>query len=161
LRQPRTTFDGAFYHLTDAPCDPKPVQVPLPTLIGGGGERRTLRIAARLADEWHVWGTAAEFNRKSDIRHRHCEDIGRDPSTIKRASGAVVLVANEQPIGHRDEGMDATDAAGTPAIILDLLGGYRDARVDEFIVRDHRETALPVGMDSLSLFSTAVMGALR
>ena len=161
LRQPRTTFGGDFYQLADAPCDPKPVQVPLPLLIGGGGERRTLRIAARFADEWHVWGTAGEFRRKSDILDRRCEDIGRDPSTIRRATGALVLVSDGKSTADRDDDVDPTSAAGSPAKILDLVGGYSDAGVDEFIVRDHRETGLREGKDSLSLFGTAVMGALR
>lgn len=91
LTQPRTTFDGAFFQLTEAPCDPKPVQTPLPLLIGGGGERRTLRIAAQFADEWHVWSTPDEFRSKSEILDRHCEDIGRDPSSILRVTGSSNL----------------------------------------------------------------------
>ena len=71
-----------------------------------------------------------------------------------------MLVSDGKPTADRDD-MDPTDAAGSPAKILDLLGGYSDAGVDEFIVRDHRETGLRRGKDSLSLFSTAVMGALR
>jgi F420-dependent oxidoreductase-like protein len=155
LRAPRTTFDGAFYQLTDAPCDPKPVQDPLPLLIGGGGERRTLRIAARFADEWHVWATPAQFRRKSDILDRHCEDLGRDPSTIRRATGALVQVSDEPAAA------DAVDVSGSPARVLDALGAYRDAGVDEFIVRDHRETALAEGKDSLALLCAAVLPALR
>jgi F420-dependent oxidoreductase-like protein len=154
LTQPRTTFDGAFYQLAEAPCDPKPVQTPLPLLIGGGGARRTLRIAAQFADEWHVWSTPDEFRRKSDILDRHCEDIGRDPSTIKRATGALVLLSDRRGPADRDE-------LGTPARILDLLGAYQAAGTDEFIVRDHKETSLAEGKDSLSMFCTEVIASLR
>jgi alkanesulfonate monooxygenase SsuD/methylene tetrahydromethanopterin reductase-like flavin-dependent oxidoreductase (luciferase family) len=149
LTQPRTTFDGAFYQLAEAPCEPKPVQTPLPLLIGGGGERRTLRIAAQFADEWHVWGTPAEFRHKSEILDRHCEDIGRDRSTIRRATGALVLRSGGRGAGDRDD-------LGSPASILDLLGAYRAAGADEFIARDHREAPLAESRDSLSLCAEAI-----
>jgi F420-dependent oxidoreductase-like protein len=161
LRERRTTLDGSFYQLTDAPCDPKPVQDRLPLLIGGGGERRTLRIAAQLADEWHVWGSPAEFRSKSNVLDRHCEVLDRDPSTIRRATGAVVLVSDEKPTADGDSGPEAADVTGRPAMVLDLLGAYGDAGADEFIVRDHAKTALSASRESLSLFSAGVMAALR
>jgi F420-dependent oxidoreductase-like protein len=140
LREPRTTLHGDHYQLSDAPCDPKPVQTPLPLLIGGGGERRTLRIAAEFGDEWHVWATPNEFRHKSNVLDRHCADLGRDPSTIKRATGGLV--------------------AGTAAEVLDLVGTYQDAGVDEFIVRDHQETSVADARDALSLFHDEVVTSL-
>ena len=62
------------------------MQLRLPIPIGGGGQRRTLRIAAWFADEWHVWGTAEEFGHKNQMLDRHCDDIGRDPSAVRRAT---------------------------------------------------------------------------
>ena len=160
LTEHRTTLHGDFYQLSDAPCDPKPVQVPLPLLIGGGGERRTLRIAARFADEWHAWSTASEFRRKSDILDRHCEDIGRDPSTISRATGAQVVLS-DGPTRTADGQDQVGDITGTPAMVLRLLGEYRDAGVDEFILRDHRETPLAAAKDALSRLSAEVVAPLR
>jgi F420-dependent oxidoreductase-like protein len=84
LSQEWTDFAGRYYTLTRARCEPKPVQRPHPPIcIGGSGERRTLRTAARFAQHWNfVGGPVEEFARKRDVLHGHCKDIGRDPSEI-------------------------------------------------------------------------------
>ena len=84
LSQETTTFSGAYYRLTDARCNPKPVQQPHPPIcIGGSGERRTLRTAARFAQHWNfVGGTVEQFRAKLDVLHQHCASIGRDPGEI-------------------------------------------------------------------------------
>ena len=80
LREPRTTFDGRYYQLRDAPCDPKPVQARLPLLIGGKGEQRTMRIAARYADEWNAWCDIEQFRHRTGVLDQRCEEIDRDPA---------------------------------------------------------------------------------
>jgi F420-dependent oxidoreductase-like protein len=84
LTQETTTFKGAYYELTDARCEPKAVQRPHPPIcIGGSGEKRTLRTAARFAQHWNfVGGTPEQFTRAVDVLHQHCADIGRDPAEI-------------------------------------------------------------------------------
>jgi F420-dependent oxidoreductase-like protein len=86
--QETVSFKGSFYELTDARCNPKPVQQPHPPIcIGGSGERRTLRTAARFAQHWNfVGGTVEEFTRKRDVLHQHCADLGRDPAQILLSS---------------------------------------------------------------------------
>ena len=88
LSQETTSFSGKYFQLTDALCDPKPVQRPHPPIcIGGSGERRTLRTAARYAQHWNfVGGTPDEFKAKRDVLYRHCADIGRDPAEILLSS---------------------------------------------------------------------------
>ena len=88
LTQETTTFTGEYYQLTDARNEPKPVQRPHPPIcVGGSGERRTLRTAARFAQHWNfVGGTPEEFARKRDILHQHCEYLGRDPAEILLSS---------------------------------------------------------------------------
>lgn len=86
----RVTFEGRHYRLTDAVADPKPVQRPRPPIwIGSSGERYGLRVAARHADVWinasRDFANVAELARLSGVLDRHCADIGRDPSTIRRA----------------------------------------------------------------------------
>lgn len=88
LTRETTTFTGQHYQLTDARNEPKPLQRPHPPIcIGGSGERRTLRTAARFAQHWNfVRGTPEEFARKRAVLHQHCEDVGRDPREILLSS---------------------------------------------------------------------------
>jgi alkanesulfonate monooxygenase SsuD/methylene tetrahydromethanopterin reductase-like flavin-dependent oxidoreductase (luciferase family) len=79
---------GRYYQLADARCGPKPVQQPYPPLcVGGSGEKRTLRTAARFAQHWNFdAGTPAQFARAREIVCRHCADLGRDPAGILRSA---------------------------------------------------------------------------
>jgi alkanesulfonate monooxygenase SsuD/methylene tetrahydromethanopterin reductase-like flavin-dependent oxidoreductase (luciferase family) len=88
LSNDTTSFSGTYYELTNALCNPKPIQRPHPPIcIGGNGEKRTLRTAARFAQHWNfVGGTAEEFARKRDVLREHCEDLGRDPGEILLSS---------------------------------------------------------------------------
>src|SRR5580704_14923821 len=88
LTQETTTFKGRYFQLTEARNEPKPVQHPHPPIcVGGSGEKRTLRTAARFAQHWNfVGGTPEEFARKRDVLHAHCRDIGRDPAEILLSS---------------------------------------------------------------------------
>jgi F420-dependent oxidoreductase-like protein len=84
LSKQATTFTGAWFQLNEAWCEPKPVQRPHPPIvIGGGGERRTLRTAARWAQHWNFPGGPIEtWQHKRDVLHQHCADLGRDPAEI-------------------------------------------------------------------------------
>ncbi|HSR24990.1 MAG TPA: LLM class F420-dependent oxidoreductase, partial [Candidatus Eisenbacteria bacterium] len=79
----RPSFTGRHYRIDRALNSPRPIQPGGPRiLIGGGGERRTLRIVARHGDMSHWWGTLDQLKHKSEVLDRHCEAEGRDPSTI-------------------------------------------------------------------------------
>jgi F420-dependent oxidoreductase-like protein len=73
-------FSGRYYTLRGAICNPRPVQAPLPLCVGGNGEERTLRTAARFAQHWNC--DAGGFARGREVLHQHCADIGRDPASI-------------------------------------------------------------------------------
>ena len=87
LSQETTDFEGTYFRLTAARCEPKPVQRPHPPIcIGGGGERRTLRAVARFAQHWNMaGGDVATFRSKLEVLNRHCADAGRDPSGITKS----------------------------------------------------------------------------
>lgn len=77
-------FHGRHYQLEETLCRPRPLSRPRPRiLIGGGGERKTLRLVARYADACNLMGTPDEVAHKVDVLRRHCQDIGRDPATVE------------------------------------------------------------------------------
>jgi len=137
--QDRAAFKGRYYELDDAPLEPRPIQSPLPLMVGGGGEKVTLRITAQYADEWNVWGTPETLRHKIDVLEAHCERLGRDPSTIRKTANAMVFLRDDQ--AEIDQ-VRATLAPGTPAVvgtadeISAVMGEYAAAGVDEFIMPD-------------------------
>jgi F420-dependent oxidoreductase-like protein len=163
LRQPRTTVEGGHYHVVDAPNDPKPVQDPLPLLVGGGGERRTLRIAARYADEWNTWGTPDVLRHKIGVLERHCGDLGRDPSSIRRSAQALLFLSEDEGWLGRFRGTDLGRAAivGTPDEVAGVVQGYADAGVDELIVPDFTLGPPARRADTLDLFMERVAPSFR
>src|SRR5690606_33468580 len=80
------SFEGRYYQLQDVECYPKPAQSPAPILVGGSGEKRTLRIVAQYADEWNVTGQTVEtYRHKDEVLRAHCEAVGRDQASIRRS----------------------------------------------------------------------------
>lgn len=130
----RTTFAGRYYQLTDAPLEPKPVQSPVPLLIGGGGEQRTLRIAARYANEWNVWGTPEVLARKGQILDRYCEDLGRDPRTIRRSAQALLVMTDDRSLIERVRASGRPVLGGTGPELRALVEQYAEAGVNELII---------------------------
>jgi len=138
--QRRSNFDGRYYQLADAPLDPKPVQRPHPELmIGGGGERVTLRIAAKHADHWNVWGGPKVLARKSAVLEEHCSKLGRNSKSINRSVNMALLITNSkadidrlaETIAARlgSHAADARDTclAGTPDQIREQLRRLQSA----------------------------------
>ena len=136
----RSEFAGRYYRLSDAPLDPKPVQTPHPELrIGGGGERVTLRIVARHADHWNVWGGPQVLTRKGKILDEHCAAVGRDPRTITRSVNMALMITDrkdeieqlaktiETRMGRHAADARDTCLAGTPDQIRDRLQELRSA----------------------------------
>lgn len=157
------TFDGRYYQLDDAPLVPKPVQKPLPLLIGGGGEKMTLKIAAKYANEWNVWGDVGTLQHKMSVLDQHCETIGRDPAAIQRSAVALVFVSDDAEFVKRVSGGGRPTIAGNVSQIQDILGEYRKAGVDEMVVPDW---TLPPGdnqqkRDTLDTFINDIVPAVR
>ena len=130
----RPTFDGKHYRIHDALNVPRPIQPGGPKiLVGGGGEQRTLRIAAKHADMTHWFPLGFDvLRRKNDLLERYCEEIGRDPATIERTMSAPVLVAPTVEaaralVERLPPERRAHVRAGTPEQVADGLRPYIDA----------------------------------
>ena len=137
LDNARTDFHGAFYDMTDAPCDPKPVQSKLPIVVGTGSPRM-LRITARHAQEWNVWGSAdVARQRRADLVIA-CESVGVDPATLHTSVQALVRLTEDPAEIERvaSGGMAGRSMVGSNDRIVEELGAYRGLGFDEFIVPD-------------------------
>lgn len=137
LREPTTTVAGEHYRLTEARAEPKPVQSPLPLLIGGKGDRM-LGVVARHADEWNLWGLAPTIAERSAVLDRRCEAIGRDPAEIRRSCQALVRLTDDLDQAERFVAGTGGRAAvaGPVARFADACAAWRDAGVDEVVVPD-------------------------
>ena len=152
-------FDGKFYQLKDAPLVPKPAGR-LPLLIGGGGEKVTLKITAKYADEWNVWGTVDTLKAKMKILDQHCADIGRDPAEIKRSAVALMFLTDDQAFADKmnannEKGGQAT-IAGNVNQVRDIIGAYQDAGVDELIVPD-----FTMGADKIDILDRLIGESMK
>ena len=138
LNEERSSFEGRYYVLRDAPCEPKPAQAHLPLLLGVAGERIALRIAARHADIWNAWGLPELIEQKTAVLGRHCEAIGRDPGEIEHSAQALVLMSGdpERLEQWRSHPPAVPHAIGTPPELQALLGRYHEIGLDEFVVSD-------------------------
>jgi alkanesulfonate monooxygenase SsuD/methylene tetrahydromethanopterin reductase-like flavin-dependent oxidoreductase (luciferase family) len=161
------SFAGDSISVPETLCYPRPLQEHVPIVVGGGGERRTLSLAARYADAANVMGDVSTVRRKADVLRSHCAEAGREPgqvelthlsSVIVGAQGDHVaeLVERVRP-RHRDPAQVArTYNAGT---VQDHIGRCRElseAGVAEVVVR------LPDPLDSDAMEQmAAVIGAYR
>jgi alkanesulfonate monooxygenase SsuD/methylene tetrahydromethanopterin reductase-like flavin-dependent oxidoreductase (luciferase family) len=142
-----TSAEGDRYAFDRLRISPLPVQAHLPIMIGGGGEKKTLRIVAEYADMWNVFGTPETVARKDEILRGHCADVGRDSSEIERTLGfkptirstageaervyLETLAANRTPVS-RMEG-DVSVWTGTPEQIAETMLAYRKVGFHTFI----------------------------
>jgi F420-dependent oxidoreductase-like protein len=163
LRDDRTEVSGQFFQVSDAPGEPKPIQARLPILIGGKGERRTMRAAACFADEWNGWCTPELLIHKSQVLDRHCEAIGRDPATIRRSVQALLYLSDDARwiAARRAAPSDRPRLIGTVNEVADQVRAYIDAGADELIIPDWTLGEPARRADTLDRFITEVADPLR
>jgi alkanesulfonate monooxygenase SsuD/methylene tetrahydromethanopterin reductase-like flavin-dependent oxidoreductase (luciferase family) len=158
LTNETTTFEGHYYQLADALCEPKPVQSPLPLLVGGTGPRM-LRLVARHAHEWNQWSAPGGFGERSSALDATCEKQDRDPATVWRSTQALVIVTDspesEAQAKSAAEFSPQPVVYGPPERIAEAAATWRDEGVDEVIVPDFGMPRGPGRLDTYRALAEA------
>lgn len=139
------SFEGKHIESTELICYPRPVQERIPILVGGGGEKRTLRLVAEYADACNVFGDPVAVEHKTEVLERHCADVGRDPDEIEVTHLTNALAASDRKTLtdriERLRGRNTTaeefmkrNNAGTVDDLVELFTAYADAGADHSIV---------------------------
>ncbi|MDC0068843.1 LLM class flavin-dependent oxidoreductase [Gammaproteobacteria bacterium] len=136
------TFNGKYYTLDDAPLSPGSYGDPIPIMIGGTGEKRTLRTLARYGDVFNYDGwaggpmTADYLNYKWSILEQHCEDAGRNPAEIRKTVLIPTLLSDDSEAVDamvKGRNLGAGSAIGSKSLIIDRVGEIIEAGVDEIM----------------------------
>ena len=137
LSKDRVTFAGRHFSITDAPCEPKPVQAPLPILVGTGGPRM-LKLTARWASEWNTWGSPESAGAVLKNLERACESVGRVPATMHKTVQALVFLVDDEKKGDDIRAAMPADrtVVGTVTQLQDMVSRYHEAGFDEVCVPD-------------------------
>jgi F420-dependent oxidoreductase-like protein len=159
----RASFKGQFYQIQDAYCNPKPIQKPHPPiLIGGSGERKTLKLVAKYADACNIFGSPETVKKKLGILRDHCKAVGRNyDSIVKTKLGSVIIDNDSDALKQRlaqsfkgvpPERLNEFIMVGTPEEIHKKIEAFRDVGVDQMIVSFERGREL----EGLKIFGEGV-----
>ena len=161
-----TSQPGGHYALDELVLLPPPIQHQLPILIGGSGEKKTLRTVARHADMWNAMGDVEFLRHKLDVLHRHCDDAGRDPAEIELTVGCKPIIRstveeaevvwraqmanNRTPMADVED--DPTFWVGTPELIAERMAERKALGFHTFLA----ELAAPYDDETLERWITEV-----
>ena len=156
LRDEETTFEGTWFSTHAARNEPRPIQDAVPIWVGGSGEKRTLRIAARFADGWNVPFVSPEtFAAKRQVLYRHCEDVGRDPAEIMCAVNVGLAWTEDslrQQFGTIADFVRPGVLSGSVDQVVERIGEYVDAGADQV----NLALRAPFDVDALEQFSASM-----
>jgi F420-dependent oxidoreductase-like protein len=100
--EPTASFQGKYYQIRNAYCNPKPIQKPSPPiLVGGSGERKTLKIVAKYADACNLFGSAETIRRKLNVLKEHCKSVGRDYDSILKTTLGAIIIDDDKEIAKK------------------------------------------------------------
>jgi len=158
----RVNYDGTHYQLVDAPAEPAPIQSPLPLLVGGRGEQRTLRTVARWANEWNAWGAPADMAHSRNVLARHCDTANRDLNDIYVTAAAVLRICEttDESATIRATMAHRGGLIGTIDELKTAVEAYNQTGVDELVIPDF---AIPPKhrLDTYNRFDNEVLAHFR
>jgi alkanesulfonate monooxygenase SsuD/methylene tetrahydromethanopterin reductase-like flavin-dependent oxidoreductase (luciferase family) len=162
--EPSASFEGKYYQIHNAYCNPKPIQKPSPPiLVGGSGEKTTLKIVAKYADACNLFGSTETVKKKLDILKAHCKSVDRDYDSILKTKLGIVIIDNDgrkakKKVQHAFMGMPEAQLRefaiyGTPEEVLKQIKEFEDIGIQYLIVdlEPQRE------IEALEVFSHEVM----
>jgi F420-dependent oxidoreductase-like protein len=166
----QVTFEGRYYQLKDAYCEPKPVQQPRPRImIGGSGEKLMLRVIARRADIWNTFGSPELFRHKIEVLREHCAAVDRNFDGIEVSWAGAALVSDSRDekdellrrfaaaFGITPEQYELGALVGSASEVRDRIAQFIDVGVTHFIPIANA----PFNHDSIRRFAEEVMPAFR
>ncbi|MDW0225962.1 MAG: LLM class F420-dependent oxidoreductase [Nitrososphaeraceae archaeon] len=143
--EPSASFNGIYYQIRNAYCNPKPIQKPSPPiLVGGSGERKTLKIVAKYADACNLFGSAETVKRKLNILKEHCKSVGRDYNSILKTKLSIIVVEDEKQTSEKkieqifkgmpEEQIREFAIHGTPEEVLRQIESFEQVGIQYLIV---------------------------
>ena len=142
--QEKSTVEGTHHHVTDVINNPRPIRGDIPIMVGGSGERKTLRLVATYADACNLFGDVDRARHLLGVLDGHCEAVGRDPSEITRTRMATVIVAPTHEAAERK--LDALAAMGVPRDRLETA-----VKGDPDAVAEHAQAYADIGIQGLTI----------
>jgi alkanesulfonate monooxygenase SsuD/methylene tetrahydromethanopterin reductase-like flavin-dependent oxidoreductase (luciferase family) len=153
-----TSFSGNYFVLRDAPCNPRPVQSPLPMLLGVRGRHRTMGIAARHATLWNAWSTPDDLVELNKTLDDWCERVGRPPADLQRTVNTGLFLSDDESWLRPFRGLAPGGPAlvGKPEEIAEIVNRYRRTQCDELILTFDTD-ATTRHLDMLAMFMEQVV----
>jgi F420-dependent oxidoreductase-like protein len=162
--EPAATFNGKYYQINNAYCNPKPIQKPSPPImVGGSGERYTLKIVAKYADACNLFGSAETVKRKLSILREHCKSVGRDYDSILKTKLGFIVIDNDKETAEKrvqqiskvmPEGVVRELVIyGTPEDVLEQIEVLEEVGIQYLIVdlEPYRE------LEALEIFANSII----
>ena len=135
-------YNGKYYQLKQAPFAPKGANGQIPIMVGGNGEKRTLRTCAKYADICNLVGVSPDdIRHKKQVLARHCESIGRDPAEIKVSAHVPMRIERDEEKAKQLRGGRDFLMIGSPNFVIDACAEYIDAGTEEFMLQSIQQRA--------------------